>query len=142
MKSIQFLVILCAGFFVSCSSPDYFYKQSSKGQPHATLALRNGTTQVLKIDGKYPPEKATATVRLEPGQHLIEVATQGQRSSYLGFPGYTRPEITAQGLMTADMAPGKTYRPEANIRSSGTYFFLRDEGGIRSAATKAHSAHY
>ena len=143
MKSIHYLLLCITGLLVSCGSPDYFIKQASKGDPHATLSLKNGATQITKIDGKYPPEEAGATVRLEPGPHTIEVATQGQQvgvfNGILGTPGR---EISSQAIMPVDLAPGKFYRPDASMNAAGTYFFLRDEAGLRSSLTRSYTSGY
>lgn len=143
MKSMHYLLLLITGFLVSCGSPDYFLKQESKGDPHATLSLRNGATQITKIDGKYPPEKGGATVRLKPGSHTLEVSTQGQQVGMLnGFLGVPGREVSSQAIMPVDLAPGKFYRPEASMNAAGTYFYLRDEAGLRSSMTRSYTSGY
>jgi len=143
MKSMHYLLLVIAGLLASCGSPDYFLKEASKGDPHATLSLRNGSTQITKIDGKYPPEDAGATVRLKPGQHTLEVSAQGQQvgplNGILGMPGR---EISSQAIMPADLAPGKFYRPDSSLNAAGTYFFLRDEAGMRSSITRSYTSGY
>lgn len=140
---MHYLLLVLAGFLVSCGSPNYFLKEASKGDPHAVLSLRNGATQITKIDGKYPPEEGGATVRLEPGAHTIEVATQGQQVTiFNGLFGAPGQEVSAQAIMPVDLGPGKFYRPEATINAAGTYFFLRDESGIRSSLTRSFTSSY
>ena len=127
----------------SCGAPDYYIKEEGKRSPHATLMLRHGATKVLKIDNKYPKEDAGASVRLSPGQHTIEVATQGQKVNVLGgLLGVPSQEISSQAIMQVDLAPGATYTPEANLTNAGTYFYLRDQSGMRYSKTRAYSSAY
>jgi len=104
MKSMHYLLLVLAGFLVSCGSPNYFLKEASKGDPHAVLSLRNGIFNGL-----------------------------------FGAPGQ---EVSAQAIMPVDLGPGKFYRPEATINAAGTYFFLRDESGIRSSLTRSFTSSY
>jgi|GEM_PF-4962382 len=141
MKSFSILLLLFTGLFVSCSSNDYFIKEAGKRSPHAVLTLSNGPTQITKINGKYPPEKATTSVRLEPGSHTVEVSSTGQQATVFGgFFGGATQEISSQAIMQVDLAPGKTYRPEATLNAAGTYFFLRDENGNRSSVTRSYTS--
>jgi len=135
--------ILSTLFLASCGSPNYFYEQESKRAPHAQLSLRNGATQILKINGKYAPQDTGAFVRLTPGRNQIEVATTGQQATvFSGLFGAPGVELSAQAIMHVDVAPGKYYRPESVVQPAGTYFFLRDENGIPTGRTRAYSSAY
>lgn len=142
MKTLTFLSLLSL-FFVSCGSTNYFLKEVSAKDPHASISLRDGTTQVIKIDGKYPPEDAGHSIRLAPGAHTLEVSSQMQQTgflnSFLGAPGR---EITSQTTMQVDLAPGKSYRPSCNVGGRGAAFFLIDQTGHRSNFTRAYSRAY
>ena len=143
MKQIILSFTLLSGFLASCSSPDYFIKEAKKKSPHAILALPSGATQVVKIDDKFPPEGGGATVRLTPGKHTLTVESQGQQTSLLGgLLGTSGQEVSSQAVMQVDLAPGNYYRPDATLNAAGTYFFLRDENGIRSASTRSYTSSY
>lgn len=142
MKNFLFLSLLL-GFFASCGSPNYFIKQADAGDPHATLAVKNGTTQIVKVDGKYPPEGAEM-IRLQPGVHTLEVNSQasqmGALNALLGLPGR---DVSTQTTMEVDLAPTKTYRPDCNINGArGASFYLIDQAGIRSNFSRAYSQGY
>ncbi len=142
MKKFSTLALLIV-FLVSCGSPNYFFKQADASDPHAILAVKNGTTQVVKVDGKYPPDGAEM-IRLEPGVHTLEVNSQasqmGAFNALLGLPGR---DVNTQTTMQVDLAPSKTYRPDCNINGArGASFYLIDQSGIRSNFSRAYSQGY
>ena len=138
MKNI-FLLSLILAVLTSCGSQSYFIKQADDNDPHAVLVLKDGATQVVKIDGKYPPEDAPASVRLEPGLHTIDVTHQATQVGFLNsILGTAGREVTTHSTMTVDLAPGKRYRPSCNsYGSSGASFFLIDQSGVRSNFTQS-----
>jgi len=141
MKSYPLFLMALLGLLASCSSSDYFVKEAKKRAPHAVLALRNGPTQINKINDKYPPEDAGTTIRLAPGKHRLEVSSTGQQAIVMGgLFGAPSQEISSEGIMQVDLAPGKSYRPEATLNAAGTYFFLRDENGNRTSVTRSYTA--
>jgi len=143
MKRIHLLLLLALGSIVSCGAPNYFIKEEGKRSPHAVLALRDGATQIIKIDNLYPPEEAGATVRLKPGKHTLEVATafnqNGVLNTLLGTPGQQK---SSRGILHVDLAPGQSYRPDASYQSGAVYFFLRDGSGLTSQAARSYSTSY
>lgn len=146
LKSFFFLSLLLPSVCVlfSCGSSEYFLKQVDEDDPHASLSLRNGTTQVVKIDGKYAPEEALYSIRLKPGKHLIEVTHQasqiGGLGAFLGLPGR---DLSASATMEIDLVPGRSYRPECNVSGSqGAVFYLVDQNGLRTNLTRAATQTY